>query len=355
MDLTQQMYRQIFLHSPVGKALVDGAGRLLTVNRAFARLVGYSVEEIQAKSFQEITHPDDLQSDLELFEELKAGRRDEYFLEKRYITKDGRIVYIGLHASAIRNEDGAVELFIAQVVDRSEEKRLLERLQQNNAHLLNINRIMVHDLRGPLANQAMLLDLLQDGSGVMEASEILQLLRESTTSMLQQVNDLLYVARLSDATSQQLQACHLPSVLDTVVKRLAWSANMQPPEIVTDFQVHEILYPKALLESVMYNFLSNSIKYAKPGVRPHLDVQSYESGSETALAFKDNGIGMDLNSTTFQLFGLNQVGDSSGAKGMGVGLHTVKDQVERLGGRLSVSSVPGEGTTFILYVGQGRP
>src|SRR3546814_2814960 len=78
-------YQSLLNDSPVGCALVSTDGRWLRVNRAISRLLGYSPEELSRLNFQKLTHPDDLEADLQLVDDLIAGRRENYRLEKRYV------------------------------------------------------------------------------------------------------------------------------------------------------------------------------------------------------------------------------------------------------------------------------
>src|SRR3546814_18439097 len=83
-------YQSLLNDSPVGFALVSTDGRWLRVNRAISRLLGYSPEELSKLNFQKLTHPDDLEADLQLVDALIAGRRENYRLEQRYLRQDGR-------------------------------------------------------------------------------------------------------------------------------------------------------------------------------------------------------------------------------------------------------------------------
>src|SRR3546814_7786751 len=99
-------YQSLLNDSPVGFALVSTDGRWLRVNRAISRLLGYSPEELSKLNFQKLTHPDDLEADLQLVDDPIAGRRENYRLEKRYVRKDGSIVRGLLSVSMSRDERG---------------------------------------------------------------------------------------------------------------------------------------------------------------------------------------------------------------------------------------------------------
>lgn len=117
------LFEHAFRHAPIGMALVATNGRWLKVNEALCKLVGYQREELLNKDFQSITHPSDLDSDLAEVTRLLEGAIESYELEKRYIRKDGTIVWISLSVSLVRREDGSPRFFISQIQDISRRKR----------------------------------------------------------------------------------------------------------------------------------------------------------------------------------------------------------------------------------------
>lgn len=114
---SEERFRSAFEWAGIGKALVLPDGRFLAVNRSFCEITGYSEEELLTRDFQGITHPDDLAGDLELAGQLLRGERRSYQLEKRYIHKDGRTVWVRLTGTMVREADGRPKHFIAQVED----------------------------------------------------------------------------------------------------------------------------------------------------------------------------------------------------------------------------------------------
>ncbi len=112
-----ELWRMTLENSPVGMTLVAPDGRLLAVNRALCEMLGYSTEELRAKTFQEITHPDDLAADIELLQETLAGKRSSYRIVKRYFHAGGKIVWGDLSVSLLRDPDGRPIHFISQIID----------------------------------------------------------------------------------------------------------------------------------------------------------------------------------------------------------------------------------------------
>jgi len=110
----------------VGITEVDLKGGFLAVNDRFCEITGYSREELQNSRFQDITHPDDVQRDSELFARLQAGEIDRYKLEKRYIHADGSTIWIELNVTLVRDESGRPNYRIGVVQDITARKRAEE-------------------------------------------------------------------------------------------------------------------------------------------------------------------------------------------------------------------------------------
>jgi diguanylate cyclase (GGDEF)-like protein/PAS domain S-box-containing protein len=119
---SEERFRSAFAHAGIGMALVGLDGRWLRVNHALCRITGYDAEALAARTFQDITHPDDLEADLSLVTQLLAGEIASYELEKRYLHRDGHAVPILLTGSVVRDAAGRPLHFIAQVQDVSARK-----------------------------------------------------------------------------------------------------------------------------------------------------------------------------------------------------------------------------------------
>lgn len=130
----ERRFRMMFDHAPIGLASVTPDGRFEEVNPAFCRLVGRDRDALVGTTFAAITHPDDLAADEALVAELAAGRVAEYQLDKRYLRPDGTEVWVALHASVLRDDDGSVQRFLAQVVDLSDRRRLEQLLTEAATH-----------------------------------------------------------------------------------------------------------------------------------------------------------------------------------------------------------------------------
>ncbi|MHC1744206.1 MAG: PAS domain S-box protein [Syntrophobacteraceae bacterium] len=136
---SEEQFRGTFENVAVGIAHVGLDGRFLLVNERMCRITGYPVAELLKKTFQEITHPEDLDEDVSLAAKLLSGDIDRYALEKRYIRKDGATVWINLTGSLQRDWNGQPRYFIGTVEDISDRKQIEEELHRNSIQLKESN------------------------------------------------------------------------------------------------------------------------------------------------------------------------------------------------------------------------
>jgi diguanylate cyclase (GGDEF)-like protein/PAS domain S-box-containing protein len=127
-NVTMERFEVTFGEAPIGMALVGLDGRWLRVNRALCEITGYDEAELLGLTFQEITHPDDLDADLGLLGELIVGNRRHYSIEKRFFGKGGDEAWVNVSVSLVHDADGVPEYFISQIEDISGRKRMQEQL-----------------------------------------------------------------------------------------------------------------------------------------------------------------------------------------------------------------------------------
>lgn len=125
---SEKRFHSTFVSAPIGMAIVSLNGHFTQVNEALANILGYTIKQLQKKTFQQITHPDDLQSDLLQFEQLRDGLIKNYQMEKRYIHKKGNLIWVLLSVSVVRDAADKALYFISQVQDITERKFLMDKL-----------------------------------------------------------------------------------------------------------------------------------------------------------------------------------------------------------------------------------
>ena len=147
---SEERFRRAFEDAAIGMTLVAPSGRLLRVNHALCHLLGYTEAELLATDFQSLTHPDDLVSDMVQVEALLRGAIGGYQMEKRYLRRDGSVVWTLLSVSLVRNTDGTPLHFLSQIQDIDARKQAEAQLRHQ----------ALHDTLTGLPNRALFLDRL---------------------------------------------------------------------------------------------------------------------------------------------------------------------------------------------------
>lgn len=215
---SEERFRATFDEAAIGFAQVAPDGRWLRVNHKLCEIVGYTREELLTMTFQEITHPEDLETDLGLVRQVLAGELQTYSLEKRYIRKDGAVIWINVTVSLVRDGLNQPSYFISGVEDitawkhaeeairelnASLEGRVAERTAQLEAAVRDLEAFsysVSHDLRAPLRSIdgfSRILIAQHAAELSPEAREYLQIVRTGTQQMGRLIDDLLAFSRLS--------------------------------------------------------------------------------------------------------------------------------------------------------------
>jgi diguanylate cyclase (GGDEF)-like protein/PAS domain S-box-containing protein len=147
----EERFRRAFEDAPIGMAIVDLDGRWLQVNQALSTMTGYDRAELVGRTFASVTHVDDRGTDQGALEGLVSGRLTEWHAQKRYVRKDGGIVWVRLSVVMIADAAGAPSYLISQMQDITEERATTERL----------SRLALHDALTGLPNRVLLVDRLE--------------------------------------------------------------------------------------------------------------------------------------------------------------------------------------------------
>lgn len=131
-------YRNTFEQAAVGMVVADLDGRFLRVNRAYCELVGYEESELLSLRFQDISYPEDLEKDLSGVDDLLAGRAKSFRIEKRYIRKDGTLIWVQLNAGIVRTPTGEPSYLLGQVQDISARKEAELALEKTSRRLKSV-------------------------------------------------------------------------------------------------------------------------------------------------------------------------------------------------------------------------
>ncbi|WP_061230758.1 PAS domain-containing sensor histidine kinase [Leptospira weilii] len=359
--LSEEKFFNAFYYSGVGMALVSLEGKWLEVNSSLLDIIGYSRDEILKLTFQDITHPDDLTADLNLLQETLEGKRDSYRMEKRYFHKNGSTIWILLIVSLVRDSQKKPLFFISQIQDITDRKNMLSalieknetlqalsnHLTERNSQLEEFNQIVSHNLRAPVGNIFTLTTMLSEKYGT-DKDELLQSLEMSVKDLMNTLSDIVEVIRIRRNRNVDKQPILFKDAFNKIQNLLSTEIKKMSAEIQTDFTAApEILYSKVYLESILLNLLSNALKYSDPNRKSEISLVSYIKDRKIFLIVRDNGLGIDLQKYGHQMFKMNKTFHRE-KEGQGIGLFMTKNQIESLGGEITVESSPGKGTSFLI-------
>jgi signal transduction histidine kinase len=226
-----------------------------------------------------------------------------------------------------------------------ERSKINNELTQRNKDLEQFSYIISHNLRAPVANILGATKRLNDPLLSKEKQNVLsEGLNESASKLDNVIKDLshiLQVKREINATKEKVRFSELVDDIKISIKNLIDKDNIN---IGYDFsEIEEILTLKSYLYSIFYNLISNSIKYRQQQVPGIIAIKSHRLNDTIELIFTDNGMGIDLQKRSEQVFGLYKRFHTD-IEGKGMGLFMVKTQVETLGGKISIKSEIKKGT-----------
>ena len=131
LRVSEAKFRAVFETSGIGMTLVDTADHILDANRSYQKMLGYTLEELREMTIADFTHPGDVVIDALLFQEMMKGLRDSYRMEKRYIRKDGQMIWVDLTVSCVRDENGEISFLCGMVADITKRKQAKIALEES--------------------------------------------------------------------------------------------------------------------------------------------------------------------------------------------------------------------------------
>ena len=171
---SEEKFGNAFRHSPHGMAFVSPDGSWLKANRALCEMLGYSEEELLQRRFSDVTHPDDVANDLEQLRRLVAGEISTDHRIKRYLRKDGRVIWVSLAVSAVHDPEGAPIYFIGHVQDITRDRELQEEREHGErlAGITETTIAVAHEMNNVLTVLMMNSEFLANDASLEEMPEI---------------------------------------------------------------------------------------------------------------------------------------------------------------------------------------
>jgi PAS domain S-box-containing protein len=345
LKASEETFRTAMDTAPIGQALVRPDGGFIEVNKALCALLGYSESEMLAQSIESITHPNDLEEDLELLRRTLAGEMSSYRMEKRYLHKSGRTLWTLLSVSLVRDAVGRPSYFVAQVQDVTEQREL-ERVKSEFISVVS------HELRTPMTSIRGALGLVLGTMGAdlpPKAKSLLEIANNNCQRLIRLINDILDIDKIA---SGQMQFDMQERVLADVVRKA-----LQPMESYAHrFQVELQFVPGGAdwrvsvdedrLAQVISNLVSNAVKVSPAHEVVRISAHRRRNAVRLCVADYGPGISEEFRSRIFEKFAQADGSEARRVEGTGLGLHISRQIVERMNGKIGFDTRLGKGTTF---------
>jgi PAS domain S-box-containing protein len=375
---SEERFRRAFDDAPIGISLISLTGRFLRANAYYCNLVGYTEEELLTLTFQEMTHPADLEKDSEGLRQMLVGEIRSFQMEKRYITKQGEIVPVLMSTAPIRDPEGQPLYFVGHIQDIRDRLKV-ERMKNEFVSVVS------HELRTPLTSIRGALGILESGvfnDRPEKAQHMLQIALNNSDRLVRLVNDILDLERLeSDKVQLVMEPCQVADLMQQAIDSVQAIADQSTVILCfTPLATPLIAAPNAIIQTLT-NLLSNAIKFSDPGNTVWLKAELGKREEDTELerrkakvtpnsvrvaspkellrtpnalsssilfSITDQGRGIPAEKLEliFEQFQQVDVSDSREKGGTGLGLAICKNIVQQHGGQIWAESTLGKGSTF---------
>ncbi|MBU2927558.1 sensor histidine kinase [Winogradskyella psychrotolerans] len=355
--LKNKVFQNIFENANGGISIVSLDGVWIKVNQSIVNLLGYEEAELYKLNFRDITHRDDIESDLAHMQQLLDGEIDNYQIEKRYFHKKGYVVWTLLSVSLVRDENDEPVYFISQLADISTQKSatwhlefLMNVIKGQNESLKDFAHIATHDIRTHVGNLCSITEFLEEElKETLTSNENYKMLKDSLGNLDDTINHLNLMRLNKPKKFNILNKLSLYNYIENSIYNVSAIAKRENCEIINKVDKGcYIMGIEAYIDSIILNFLTNSIKYKSDERRATIELSSSSKDEFVVLKVKDNGLGIDLESNYNKLFTLNGTFHEH-PDSRGVGLYITKNHIESIGGKIEVESKVNKGTCFSIY------
>jgi PAS domain S-box-containing protein len=332
---SEQKFRYIFEEAPVGIALEDSGGGILYSNPSLCSMLGYTQEELRGRHCAELSDPEDEKKESVLFQQLLDESLEHYTMDKRFLRKDGAVVWGRVNIALLKNLTGNPPLVIGMVEDVTEKKKAAQELElaqdelQRLTHRLievqdNERRLISRELHDDIGQRLSLfgvdLDVLKRSLEKLgherEERQAARLLAQAQelTSDVQQLSHQLHSSKLQHLglRATLMELCNNVSKVHRVTKSIA--DERLPAEV-------ELCFYRVAQEA-----LNNVVKHSKAD---RVTVNLSNLRGTARLEIKDTGVGFDPARFS-----------------TGIGLASMRERLRMIGGNVSIISAPGRGTVI---------
>jgi two-component system CheB/CheR fusion protein len=356
MRVNEAEFRALFELAAVGCAMVDHTtGRILRANAQFSTITGFTLDELLSMTIAEITHPEDRERDRVTLSELSAGVRNHWTTEKRYIRKDGSVVWVLVNGALVRDSRGRPDHAIAHAVDISSRRDAEQEAREANRLKDEFLATLSHELRTPLNVVAGWVRLLGNTPST-QSSDMRRgwpVLERNVDALRRLTDDLL---GMSDVLAGRIFVQRQPVLIDRLLSEIADSLEIpaQSKRLVINTQFGSgavVQGDESRLRQVFWNIVSNALKFTPQDGAVNLS--TVFDGTHVVVEIADTGIGIapSFLPHVFDKFRQEDGTHTREHSGLGLGLAIARQFVDLHGGTITAAS-PGRGggSSFVVRI-----
>ncbi len=373
LALSEQRFRQAFTHGPLAMVLANLDGRFIEVNQAFCRFLGYAAEELLQLSIREISHPNDWPRNVEVLSQTLAHAESVYSIEKRYVRKDGQIVWGSVSTAILRDAQGEASLRIGLIEDITKHKEAEQALQERQQlqeqlaqaqKMESVGRLaggVAHDFNNLLTAIIVNCEVAQETADALHSPDVSNCLREIQSAgqrAAELTRQLLAFSRKQVLSMKVVDLNDSVAGLGKLLKRLISEDVLI--KLVLGSNLGVVKADPSQVEQVLLNLALNARDAMPKG--GHLTIETAPAtldvaqaaqfpearpGDYAVISVSDDGCGMDpetLRKIFEPFFTTKPVG-----QGTGLGLATVYGIMRQHGGHVHCTSELGCGSTFQVF------
>lgn len=330
---------------------------LTFISKKVEKILGYSVNEyLSCPTFwEDHIYSEDKKWVLEYSASINSkGINHDY--EYRMLNKKGEIVWIRDIINFVFENDVPVSsrgIMIDITKTKQAENDLsssLDLVTEQNKRLLNFSYIVSHNLRSHTSNIESITSLIEFSESEEETLEMVQLLKKVTQSLNDTMHNLNEVVNIKANINIVSESLNLKQYSEEAIAILTEQIAIKDVQIINNIASDVVvMYNPAYMQSIFLNLISNAIRYSHPNRKPEITIDFYTEKDKKVLQISDNGIGIDLKKNADKIFGMYKT-FSTNSDSKGIGLFITKNQIDAMGGSISVESEPNIGTTFKIYI-----
>jgi PAS domain S-box-containing protein len=328
------------------------------ISKKVEAILGYTSEEWLASDTFWVDHIYHEDKDYVInFCTVQTKASLDHDFEYRMVAKNGDIVWLRDIVNLEIDKNRKLLNLRGIMIDITKTKEIETELNKSlglvteqNKRLLNFSYIVSHNLRSHTSNITSIINLIESSDSQEEIEHMVQLLKTVSDSLNETMLNLNEVVNIQTNIGLITENLNLKEYVANAIKVLSGQIAAKDAIVETNVPPDAVIhYNPAYLESVLYNLISNAIRYSNPEKRPIVKISLVEESGNKILQVADNGIGIDLERNGNKIFGMYKT-FTNNKDSKGIGLFITKNQIEAMGGQITIESELNQGTTFKINI-----